>query len=584
MEENTEGRQLVGNYYTNDAGDLYMYDKDGEINPVLEGACLVADSMSHLEGSTEWRSHYIHNDYDGNTHHTSVSIEDLHTSPRTVVRTFLSHGLRLVPGMTKFFIIFLLNYLPSKRMLRVLKSGWLENRWIYVQNQWVAGDIDETVYFKPEKNSPSIASMYTSGTLKQWKKFVATPLAGNPMAMFCLLFAFVGPLLKVIGLEGGGFCLFGGSSVGKTTGEQISSSVYGNGASPANDPERAYVQTWNLTSNAIEGVAAAHSDSLIVLDDTSLYSGADIGSDLYQLAGGRGKSAMDSHRRLKEVSSWRGSVLSTGEEPMLETIQRKGGRAKAGMLVRMIDIPVSNMLPSPPDGMSSSEFSNSLKDACSKYFGTPARAYITFLVDNLKEYEKETISNFRDTFDQFTKEMTPSVVTPLQERGIRRFAAVRLAGHAAVEAGVLPYSTDDIDSCVAEVMDTWLKYRPTVTDVQRSIVVLQDFLVRNGSSLPSFQESHVANPKGFHDGVKGIYAFTDAQLGAATGAMNNEEIAKGLRTLGFLYCNEQNRLKSKLKIAGGGESRFYAVRKSLLSADLHQSDFDDSVKIADGRN
>lgn len=268
---------------------------------------------------------------------------------------------------------------------------------------------------------------------------------------------------------------------------------------------------------------------------------------------------------------------------MLEAIQRKGGRAKAGMLVRLIDIPVTNLLPNPPEGMSSSEFSNSLKDACSKYFGTPIRAFITFLVDALNDDETIVIANFRETFDRFTKEMTPAIITPLQERGIRRFAAVRLAGHAAVEAGVLPYTIEEIDECVAEVMDIWLKYRPTVTDVQRSIVVLQDFLVRNGSSLPSFQEAHVSNPKGFHDGVKGIYAFTDNQLGVATGAMNLEDIAKGLRSLGFLYCNETNRLKSKLKIAGGSESRFYAVRKSLLSADLHQSDFDDSIEIADGR-
>ena len=583
MEKSRDEKELVDGYYTNDSGDLFTYSKTGEVATIVEAGFIEAEAMSHVEDGTEWQVHYIFKDFDGNTHQISAPVEDLHTSPRTVVRTFLSNGLRLVPGMAKMLIVFLVNYLPRERMLRVLKSGWLENQWIYVQNQWVAGDIDESVHFKPEKNSPSIASMYTRGTLKQWIKKVAVPLVGNPVAMFCLLFAFLGPLLKLIGMEGGGYSLVGASSVGKTTGEQIASSVHANGTSPASDPERAYIQTWNLTSNAIEGVAAAHSDSLIVLDDIGLYAGNDIGSDLFLLAGGKGKGTMDSHRRLKQSSSWRGSILSSGELPMLEAIQRKGGRAQAGMLIRMIDIPVSNMLPNPPEGISSSEFSNYLKDACSKYFGTAARAFIKFLVEALKDDEKHVINSLRNTFNEFTKEMTPSNVTPIQERGIRRFAAVRLAGHAAVEAGILPYSLDEVDECVAEVMDTWLKYRPTVTDVQRCIVVLQDFLVRNGASLPSFQDSHVYNPKGFRDGVKGIYAFTDSQLGAATGAMNVEEIAKGLRSLGFLYCNETNRLKSKLKIAGGGESRFYAVRKSLLGADLHQSDFDNSVDVADGR-
>jgi hypothetical protein len=339
---------------------------------------------------------------------------------------------------------------------------------------------------------------------------------------------------------------------------------------------------WNLTSNALEGVAAAHTDALIALDECGLYAGSDLGADLYLLASGRGKGAMDSHRRLKNVSTWRNSIISSGEMPMLEAIERKGGRAKSGMLIRLLDIPTGeNIFPCPPEGMTSSEFSNYLKGACSKYFGTPARAFIKFLVESLNDDEAYVINNFRETFDLFAKEMTPENVTPLQERGIRRFAAVRLAGHAAIEAGVLPYTTEEVDASISEVMEVWLKYRPTVTDVQRSILMLQDLLVRSGSSLPTFQDAHVYNPKGFRDCIKGIYAFTDAQFSAATGAMSVEDVAKGLRSMGFLYCNEAGRLKSKLRIASGSESRFYAVRKSLLSADLHRSDIDASIVKAD---
>jgi len=264
---------------------------------------------------------------------------------------------------------------------------------------------------------------------------------------------------------------------------------------------------------------------------------------------------------------------------MLEAIERKGGRAKAGMLVRLIDLPATNLLPTPPAGMAPSEFSNHIKSLCGTYYGTAGRAFVEFMVDQLRDDAESVIDHLRATVDQFTRELTPPVTTPLQERAIRRFAAIRVAGHAAVEAGVLPYTTEEVDACVTEVLESWLSYRPSVTDVQRSLVHLQDFIVRNGASLPTFNEPHAANPKGFRDSSRGIFAFTDAQFAAATASGNIVEVAKELRRQKFLFCNETGRLKAKLKISSGAESRFYGIHRAFITADLHKNDSDDSVTI-----
>jgi len=461
----------------------------------------------------------------------------------------------------------------------VLHAGWLQGAWVYVQPNGHVGDAGEPVHLELEQNCPTVSSMTSSGTLKEWKANVAAPLRDNPLAMFCVIFAFLGPLLKVLGLEGGGVHLVGGSSVGKTTGLQCSASVYGCGSSPSTDSGNSFVQTWNQTSNGLEGIAAAHSDSLAAMDEIGLHAGTDLGNDLYLMAGGRGKGTMDSHRRLKNVRKWVGNILSTGEIPMLEAIERKGGRANAGMLVRLIDIPVVNMFPNPPEGMASSEFSNLIKSRCSTYYGKAGRAFVKVLVNELQDDPEIVISEFRDTLNEFTREMTPAVTTPLQERAIRRFAAIRVAGHAAVEAGVLPYTTEEVDSCVAEVLGSWLNYRPSVTDVQRSIVQLQDLIVRSGSSFPAFNDTQASNPKGFRDISRGIFAFTDAQFAAATGSGDVVEIAKELRRQKFLFCNENGRLKAKLRISSGAETRFYGIHRSFIAADLQKNDTDDSVTL-----
>ena len=578
MSDQDDRTDLGGGYFTNAAGDLVTLDKEGGEVCVAAGCHITTDAMSHQEGSVDWSLHCSHLDFDGREHKTSHPVANLHTSARQVLRTFLSHGLRLMPGMAKLFITFLLTHLPAQRFIRVHRGGWLENAWRFVQPGWVAG-AGEPVHLELEKQCPTIGGMTSAGTLANWQENVAAPLLGNPLPMFGVIVAFLGPLLRPLEMEGGGVSMEGGSSLGKTTILQCGASVHGCGASPAADSGNSFVKSWHQTSNALEGIAAGHSDLLTVLDEVGLYAGGDLGSDLYLLAGGRGKGTMDSSRRLKDVATWRGNILSSGEMGMREAIERKGGRAKAGMLLRMIDVPVTNAFPNPPEGMTSGEFSNLIKSNCATWYGTAGRAFIEFLVEQLEDDPESVIACFRETLDSFTREMIPEGATPVQERAVRRFAAIRLAGHAAVEAEILPYTTEEVDTCVAEVMASWLTYRPTVTDVQRALVALQDFLVRTSGSLPGFRDIHSANPRGFKDASRGLIAFTDAQLSAACGGADLVAIAKELRRLGFLFCNETGRLKAKLKINGDTETRFYAVKRAFLEADLHRIDVDADVIV-----
>ena len=287
MPEESSRVELSSGFFSDSSGDLFAVNNDGDDVVVIKAGFVRAEAMSHQEGSIDWVLHSSFRDFDGKGHHTTHSIADLHINPKQVLRKFLSHGLQLVPGMGKRFIAFLLSTLPNERFLRVVRGGWLEGPWVYVQPNWVAGSAGEPVHLEIEQHCPTIASMTSSGTLQEWQENVAASLRGNSLAMFCVLFAFLGPLLKVLGIEGGGVHLVGGSSVGKTTGLQCAASVYGCGVSPSTDSGRSFVQTWNQTSNGLEGLAAAHSDSLAAMDEIGLYAGSDLGNDIYLMAGQR---------------------------------------------------------------------------------------------------------------------------------------------------------------------------------------------------------------------------------------------------------------------------------------------------------
>ena len=89
-----------------------------------------------------------------------------------------------------------------------------------------------------------------SGTLKAWQG-MARLAVGNSRLVFLLSTAFAGPLLQLVGVEGGGVHLVGSSTVGKTTGLKVAGSVWGGGGL------NGYIRTWRATDNALEGTAVA---------------------------------------------------------------------------------------------------------------------------------------------------------------------------------------------------------------------------------------------------------------------------------------------------------------------------------------
>lgn len=556
-----------------DNGGLWGPDKEGDPMQFTFTPVRVL-ALVRSPGSDCWSTWVEIGDSDGNLKRLILPNRDLVGGSGKVLRTLAEAGLAIVPGGEKGVTCYLRLCRPTARRILAPCSGWLgEDEDVFVTPHEIIGNIpDAEVIYSPDVNAPSAHSIYAQGTLDEWKQEVAARARNNPILVFCLLVALLGPLLRLFRLDGGGFHLCGRSSRGKTTALGGAASVWGDGSDPATSPEKSFIRRWSLSSNAVEGIAAAHSGMLTTLDELATFAGPDFGSVVYNITGGQGKSTFRSNRTLAKTRTWEANVLSTGEITIEAKIAEAGKQAKAGQLLRIVSIPVGDNIVADPHGESPGDFAVSYKNACSRYFGTAGPAFVTSLVGALNDFKAENLEAMLKALESYASELTQAGIEPEQARAIRRFAALKVAGELAVDFDILPCSYDEIHQAVTFVRDLWLNDTRGISDTTRAVRALRSFLVRNHSAFVN-----VADPRakvkgciGFWSATRSCYLLTDEQLLTASG-LEAKAVAKDLRERGFLHTEEAGRLKVGQKVAAMQDKRLrlYAVRASLLEATLN---------------
>ena len=160
-----------------------------------------------------------------------------------------------------------------------------------------------------------------------------------------------------------------------------------------------YKQSWQATANAIEGLAQAHCDLPLCLDEISLVRAEDAARVSYQLASGIGRSRASKTGLPAPRLEWRVFLLSTGEIGLADKIAdaRTPGRQMAGQAVRFIDLAAdagtgfglfdhAPVLQDKPNGGTPKDRGDSLarklSEAAQSHFGTAGPAFVeAFIAD-----------------------------------------------------------------------------------------------------------------------------------------------------------------------------------------------------------
>lgn len=485
----------------------------------------------------------------------------------------------------------------AEQMYRCVEQvGWYENQFVLPDTTYGQGE--EQVIYQCEVLRKNLFE--TRGSLESWRDNVSRLSAGNSRLIFAISCAFAGPLLKLTGVESGGFHFTGNSSSGKSTTINVASSVWGS-------PD--FKRQWRATDNALEAVAAAHSDTLLVLDELGQADSRTVGDTAYMLANGAGRERMSSKVALRPALRWRVLFISTGEQPLKDKMAEVGKKAHAGQELRVADIPFaveggSGGFETVQGYGQAAEFAKALSNAAATDFGHAGRAFVQKVCEN-----PATVAALIGAHaDRLVSEWVPAKAVGQVFRVAKRFTIAAAAGEYATAMGLTDWEQGDAEWAAKICFESWLDKRGTIelSEHRDMIEAVRSFLSVHNARFQWWHRvnddhaPNVLNRAGFKKRIsasgKAIETHQDEfrEHGDKVGAEDNEaitleyyvlpgvfrdEVCRGfdpravatlLYDKGYLEPGEaatgggRPRLDKKVRLPGMGLTRCYVIKPEVF--------------------
>jgi len=409
---------------------------------------------------------------------------------KEVVAPLVNMGLRMAPARRarnarNDLQAYLQAYDSTARARLVSRLGW--HGAAYLLPDRTLGNSAEHLHFY-EAGTP-LPPIEQAGTLEQWQEQIGALCVGNHRLAFAVCVAFAGPLLHLIGQESGGFHFYGISSTGKSTTGRVACSVYG---------PPAFERSWRSTDNALESIAAAHSDGLLVLDEISQCDPRIVGETVYMLGNGTGKArANDRGQAGRQVQEWRLLFLSSGEYTLAQHMAEANKELKAGMDIRMLAVPADagkghGLFDTLHGFEGGAALAEALKARVGRYYGTPLVALLSALGEPARQEAYRTI--LRSTLERFVAEALPANASGQAQRAAARFALAAAAGELATALGVTGWPEGTATAAARVCLDAWLAERGGAGNLESDAIVARLRLVveRYGESRFTRWESIAA--------------------------------------------------------------------------------------------
>lgn len=534
------------------------FGKDGQqlpekrISSLLKVLASTADEGGCNHGVLlEWR------DNRNNLHKWAMPKELLGGDGVDIAKSLLGRGLDIKHGCKGKLLDYIQSSTPEKRLTSVSRTGWHDR--IYVTSNKTYGEgADDYIY----QSDTAIKSAGKAGTLEEWREHVAAYAWGNSRLILAISSAFAGTLIHLAGAESGGVHLFGGSSCGKTTVLEVSASVHGN--------PKQYKRTWRGTSNGLEGLAAAHNDGFLPLDEIKEAKAKDIAEVAYMFSNGQEKARQAKTTNLRDIKTWRLMILSTGELTLTEYLKSEGIRVYAGQEVRLASVPADAGrgygLFEELHGMTGGELSEHIKAQSAKYYGVAGEAWLEHVTAN---YDAIT-SEIHDKIQQFKDLALDAQSSSQAGRVANRFGLIAYAGELATQYGLTGWNAGDATSAALTCFKAWLAEFGTGNREEKQILeAVKSFIDRNGIKFQvhtvdrdGINIMDVPDRVGFKtkdsDGDGFAYLVYNSQLERLAEGHSKTAIIAALKNANWLRLDREGKSSIKKRMAGQSE-RFFVI-------------------------
>jgi uncharacterized protein (DUF927 family) len=475
-----------------------------------------------------------------------------------VRRELARGGLKMATGRGARELLagYLMATTPRVHALSVSTTGW--HRGAYV-------DRSRTVYGTAADGARLVLAAAQSapppavaGTLEDWRQSVAWLAVGNSRLVISICAALAGPLLDLLGLEGGGLHLRGASSTGKSTALLAGASVVGD---PAD-----VMRSWRATAAGLEGVAAQHNDAALFLDEIGEADPRQIGETAYMLANGRGRQRASAAGSARPVVTWRLLLVSSGELSLTAHMAAAGRRPAAGQELRLADIPADagaghglfEQLHGHPTARA---LADALRDAVAQQHGTAWPAWL----DWLARHRADITDRARQTLGQFVAQVTAGTTAAQAGRMARRFGALAVAGELATRAGITGWQAGEAIRAAHTCFAAWLAdYGDGPAEERALLDGVREFIERHGSSrFRDFDVAahHVTNSAGYYrmeDGHR-VYLLHRTGMAEACRGAELRWAVRVLRERGWLIPGKDGRPTHHLRPVGLSDMRLYQI-------------------------
>ncbi len=450
-----DGSEATGTFdpfTVNDEGVWHFgIDKDGQRkSPVWICSRLQVEARTRDQDGGGWGYYLTFADPLGTIKQWAMPARMLSGDGGEYRATLLNMGLQL--NTTAIARNLLTQYLQTRKPEEFAsctdRIGW-HNARAFVLPRETIGDDAERIVFQSDN---AVENTFRSkGEPEQWRERVGALCVGNSRLVFAVACAFAGPLLRPAGMESGGFHYRGDSSSGKTTALKLAASVYG-GAS--------FLQRWRATDNALEAIAAQHSDCLLILDELAQIEPKVAGECAYMLANEQGKARATRTGTPRTRQAWRLLFLSAGELGLADHMAEGMKRTRTGQEVRMADIPADagvglGAFENLHGREGGADFAKHITHQAQAVYGAIGHAWLEWLcrhADTLK-------ARIRETSAVLASQIIPEAASGQVERVGARFALVGAAGELATAAGLTGWPAGESERAARACFNAWLAAR-----------------------------------------------------------------------------------------------------------------------------
>lgn len=567
--------KLPHGYYFGERGLFYRDDDPEKPDLMLASSFdVVAETRDGDGGSWGLLLHWV--DHDGREHRLAIPRASLAGDGSDARKILLDGGMYIAPNQKarQMFNAFLLQVHSPVRARATNRIGWHGDTYVLPDHCFGAKDGDTHLLQTVTAHEHSFRE---SGTLTSWQENVAKYAVGNSRLILAISAAFAAPLVGPCSAESGGVHFRGASSTGKSTTLYIGGSVWGGG------DVSGFVRSWRATANGLEGVALAHSDSLLCLDELSQVSARDAGEAAYMLANGSGKSRSGRDGSVRRSAKWRVLFLSSGEISLADKMKEdgRGRRMAAGQEVRIVDIPADagagyGIFQNLHGFASADLFARHLRDAAFANYGTASRAYLARIVPDVQEVRK-LVSIF---IKAFTEQYVPAGADGQVERVAQRFALIAAGGEVAANLGIVPWPAGTAVEGAGKCFDDWLSARGGIepAEAREGIERVRAFLTANGMArfVPAWEESEQRNPTLYRD-IAGyrrkvgdgwdFFIEPTAWKDEICSGMDARRLASTMREKGFIDSPPGPHVGKSVRVEGHGKKRLLHIPAFFLADD-----------------